>query len=70
MDYPFQLSVPPGGGVCMSDVNDMTLCLSKPATAVHCLQHCSTADTAGALLQTSLVPARDSRGHLASGTLI
>ena len=27
MDYPFQLSVPPGGGVCMSDVNDMTLCL-------------------------------------------
>ena len=34
MDYPiypfcpqFQLSVPPGVGVCMSDVNDMTPCL-------------------------------------------
>ena len=23
----FQLSGPPGGGVCMSDVNDMTPCL-------------------------------------------
>ena len=67
----FQLSVPPVGGVCMSDINDMTPCLVADYIislhTSHCLQHCSTADTAGALLQTSLDPARDTRGHLASG---
>ena len=67
----FQLSVPPGGGVCTSDINDMTPCLVADYIislhTSHCLQHCSTADTAGALLQTSLDPARDTRGHLASG---
>ena len=67
----FQLSVPPGGGVCTSDINDMTPCLVADYIislhTSHCLQHFSTADTAGALLQTSLDPARDTRGHLAYG---
>ena len=67
----FQLSVPPGGGVCTSDINDMTPCLVADYIislhTSHCLQHFSTADTAGALQQTCLHPARDTRGHLASG---
>ena len=50
----FQLSVPPGGGVCTSDINDMTPCLVADYIislhTSHCLQHCSTA-----ALQTRLV---------------
>ena len=44
----FQLSVPPGGGVCTSDINDMTPCLVADYIislhTSHCLQHFSTAD--------------------------
>ena len=40
----FQLSVPPGGGVCTSDINDMTPCLVADYIislhTSHCLQHC------------------------------